>query len=155
MANPPPHEPTARGMKPWAPGTATGDQLVPSEETQATPLPPATTVPPMLTAPPIISWPEAASTWARVHVLPSRECQAVAVMSVAPAPAPVGRLLPTATRPPLPSSDIPWATNLRPSIPNEPSPEIRLQLVPSVVDQAVVVEPEVPSMISWLPISVK
>ena len=76
------------------------------------------------------------STWAGVQDLPSRERQAVAATSVGEDP----KLLPTATSPPLPSSEKPWATNRRPEMSNAPESETWLQVEPSADDQTVVVE---------------
>src|SRR5450756_1132754 len=118
-------------------------------ESQATPFPAATATPGRATTPPIISWPEALSTGIEVHVLPSRECQAMATTSVGLDP----RLLPTATRPPLPSSEMPCATNRRlPPTSNAPDPERCVQVAPSVEAQTVVAAVVVvPLVVSTVP----
>ena len=81
-----------------------------------------------------------------VQEVPSRECHAVASTSVAEDP----RLLPMTTSPPWPSSEKPWATNRRPSMPNAPEPDRCVHVEPSVVAQTVVVEPVVATMSNWL-----
>src|ERR1035437_7191557 len=142
ITKPPSHEPTARGVNArpavTAPGRTWAVQVLPSVESQATPLPAATTDPGREATPAIISWPPPESTCMSVQLRPSRECQAVAMTSVGDDP----RLLPMTTSPPWPSSEMPWATNRRPSMPNAPEPDRWVHVVPSVEDQTVVVETE-------------
>ena len=49
-------------------------------------------------------------------------------------------LLPTTTNPPCPSSETPWATNRRPSMPKAPESDRWVHVEPSVVAHTVVVE---------------
>src|ERR1035437_4123010 len=113
----------------------------PSVDSQATPLPAATTAPGREAPPATISWPPAESTSMGVQELPSRERQALATTSVGDDP----RLWPMTTSPPWPSSEMPWATNRRPSVAKAPDPDRWFHVEPSVETQTVVVGLAVPA----------
>ena len=144
ITKPPFQDPTDLSVYEPAPGRSFCDQVSPSVLSQARPFPAATMLPERVATPPTISWPLPLSTGMLFHDAPSRECHALAATSVEPDP----KLLPTTTRPPLPSSEIPWGTKRRPPTSKEPDCERWDQVSPSRDAQTVVVAVLLPSFVS-------